>query len=200
MFKGLSDTVQIRSRHGCHPDTHLDSAFRYSSDTLQIWMPSWYSLRFRFQIKSRYVLDTDAIPILIQIQLSYIVQICTRYGCHPDTHSDLAFRYSSDMLQTRMPSWYSFKDNFQIQFRYAPDTDAILLLIQRKLSDTVQIRTRYGCHPDTHSDSTFLIQFRYAPDTDAILILIQIQLSDTVSDMHQIRMPSWDSFRFSFQI
>ena len=34
------DTVQIRSRHGCHSNTHSDSIFRYSSDTLQTRMPS----------------------------------------------------------------------------------------------------------------------------------------------------------------
>ena len=31
----LSDTVQIRSRHGRHSDTHSDSTFRYITDTLQ---------------------------------------------------------------------------------------------------------------------------------------------------------------------
>ena len=80
------------------------------------------------------------------------VHICSRYGCHPDTHSDSDSTYSTDTLQTRMPSWYSFKINFQIQFRYAPDTDAILILIQRQLSDTLQIWSWFGCHYVTHSN------------------------------------------------
>ena len=39
----------------------------------------------------------------------------------------------------------------KIQFRYAPDTDAILLLIQIQSPDTAQIRSRRGYHSDTHS-------------------------------------------------
>ena len=98
-----------------------------------------------------------------------------------------------------MPLWYSFIFKLLIQFRYTPDTNAILIIIQYNLQ----------------------IQFRYAPDTNAIMILIQIQLSDTVhirsryechsdtyldsafryrSDMLQIRIPFWHSFRFNFQI
>ena len=78
-----------------------------------------------------------------------------------------------------MPFWYSFRFQIQIQYRYAPDMDAILILIQIQLSNTVQIRSRHGCHSDTHSNSDFQIQYRYAPDTDAILLLIQIQSPDT---------------------
>ena len=106
-------------------------------------MPFWYSIRLSFQIQFRYAPDTDAFLILIQIQL---------------------LRYSSDTLQTRMPSCYSFKFKFQIQFRHAPNTDAILILIQTQLSDIVQIHSRYRFHSDTHSDSTF----RYNPDTSQI--------------------------------
>ena len=54
----------------------------------------------------------DAIMILIQIQLSDIVQIRSRDEWYSDTHSDSAFRYATDM-------------------------DAILILIQIQLSDTV---------------------------------------------------------------
>ena len=120
---------------------------------LQTRMPSWYSFRFNFQIQFRYAPDTDAILILIQIQLSDTVQIRSRHGFHSDTHSDSAFKNSSDMLQIRMPFWYSFRFNFQIQFRYAPDADAILILIQNQLPNTVQIHSRHGCHSDTHSFS-----------------------------------------------
>ena len=135
-------------------------------------MPFWYSFRFSFKIQSRYAPNTDAILILIQIQLSDTVQIPSRYGCHFDTHWDSAFRYSSDTIQRWMPFWNSFRFSFQIKLRYAPDTDAILILIQIQLSDTVQIRSRYGCHSDTYSDSAF----RY------ILHTLQIQ------------MPFWRSF------
>ena len=48
-----------------------------------------------------------------------------------------------------------------IQFRYAPDTDAILILVQIQPSDTVQIHFRHKCQSDTHSDSTL----RYSSDT-----------------------------------
>ena len=34
------DIIQIHSRHGSHFVAHSDSDFRYSSDTLRIWMPS----------------------------------------------------------------------------------------------------------------------------------------------------------------
>ena len=91
------DTVQIHSGRGSHSVAHSDSDFRYSSDTLQIRMPFWYSFRFNFQIQFRYAPNTDvililiqiqlsrytpdknAILILIQIQLSDTVQICSRY-------------------------------------------------------------------------------------------------------------------------
>ena len=91
-----------------------------------------------------------------------------------------------------MPFWYSFRFSFQIQFRYAPDTDVILILIQIQLSDTVQIRSRYGSHSVNHSDLfpgpemlqtrmsfcrlfrfQIQIQYKYTPDTEVIMLFIQ---------------------------
>ena len=51
-----------------------------------------------FLLTPRYSSDTDAILILIHIQLSDIVQIRSRHRCHSDTHSDSTVRYNSDML------------------------------------------------------------------------------------------------------
>ena len=99
------DTVQIFSRYGFHSDTHWDSSFRNSSNMLQIRKPFWCSFRYNFQIQFRYAPDTDAILILIQVQLLDTVQIRPRHGCYFDTHSDSTFKYSSDTLQTRMPFW-----------------------------------------------------------------------------------------------
>ena len=59
-------------------------------------------------IQYGYTPDAEVILLLIQIQISDIVPISSRYGCHPDTYSDF---------------------NYQIQFRYAPDTEAILHVI-----------------------------------------------------------------------
>ena len=39
----------------------------------------------------------------------------------------------------------------RLQYGYAPGTEAILSLIQIQSPDTVQIRSRYGHHSDTHS-------------------------------------------------
>ena len=80
-----------------------------------------------------------------------------------------------------------------MQISYAPDTEAILFLIQIQLttssSDTLQTQIpfwplhqkfdspqcgRHGSHSATHTDLKLQIQSRYALDTDAILILIQI--------------------------
>ena len=151
------DTVQIRSRRGCHSIAHSNSTFRYNTNTLQTRMPFCYSFRF---------------------QNSDTVRIRSRHGCHSDTHSDFKFRYSTDTLQTRMPFWYSFRFNFQIQYVYAPNTDAILILIQISSSDTIWICSRHGFHSDTHSD----FKFRYSTST------------------LQTRMPFWYSFRFQVQI
>ena len=86
----------------------------------------------------------------------------------------------------------------RIQFRYALDTDAILMLIQSQLSDTVQIRSRRGCHSDNSFRVNFQIQYRYAPDMDTILILIQIQLSDTdrIRSRHECHSDTHSDFKF----
>ena len=105
----LQDTVQIRSRHGCHSFIYSDFEFRYSTDTLQTRMPFCHLFKF---------------------QLSDTVQIHSRHGSHSVTHSDLLFRYSMDNPQTRRSFYYSFRIQSKIQFGYAPDTDAILSLIQ----------------------------------------------------------------------
>ena len=115
-----------------------------------VFQLTFYSLRFTFQIYSKYAPDTEAILILIQFLNSDKVRIRSRHGCHPDTYS-------------------IFK--VMIQFRYAPDTEAILLLIQIQLQDTVQIRSIHGCYSISHSDCKFKIQLKYVPDADTILIL-----------------------------
>ena len=122
--------------------------------------------------------------------------------------------YSSDTHQTRIPFYYSCRFNFQIQYRYAPDTDAILILIQildsRYNSNTLQARmpfcysfrfqvqicSRHGCHSVTHSD----FKFRYAPDTNVILILIRITTYRYSTDTLQTRMPFWYLFGVQIQI
>ena len=50
----------------------------------------------------------------------------------------------------------------------APDTEAILFLIQIHLSDTVQIRSKHGGRSVAYTDSVF----KYSSDTDTILMLI----------------------------
>ena len=102
----------------------------------------------------------------------------SRYGCHSVTYSRFSY--------------------IEKQFRYDLDTGVILLVIQyfhtsRNGSDTiqirmsfcylfkifihretVQIRSRYGCHSATHSRFSYIEKkFRYNPDTDVILLLIQ---------------------------
>ena len=82
-------------------------------------------------------------------------------------------RYSSDTLQTQLPFCHSFRFQFQdtvqihsrrgshsvthsdfkIQSRYAPDTEAIMSLIQFHPTDTVQIHSRHKSHSVTYSDS-----------------------------------------------
>ena len=120
------DTVQIRSRHGCHSDTHSDFKFKYSMDTLHTWKPFWCPFRY----------STDTLQTLRPLCYSF---------------RGLFFRYSSNTLQTRTPFWYSFRYNSQTQYRYAPDTDATLILSQNQLSDTLQIRSRHIRHSDAHS-------------------------------------------------
>ena len=114
-------------------------------------------------------------------KISDTVRIHSRYGSHFVTHSDLLFRYNSDTLQTRKSFYYSFRiqsqdtvqihsrpgshfvthsdSNYQIQIRYATETEAILF---------------------SHSDSAINFKFRYTPDTEVILLLRQISTSDTV--------------------
>ena len=94
---------------------------------------------FRVLTQFRYAPDADAILILIHTHL--LIQF--RYA--PETDAILI------LIQTHL----------LIQFKYASDTDVVLILIQIQPFDTVQIRSRYGCHSDTHSDSTF----RYSSDT-----------------------------------
>ena len=110
----LSDTVQIRSKYGCHPDTHSDSDFRYSSDTLQTRMPFWYSFKLQptdaVQIRSRRGRHSDT----HSNSSSDTMQIRSRHRCH----SDSTFKYSTDTLQTRMPFWYLIKASS----RYSIDT------------------------------------------------------------------------------
>ena len=55
-----------------------------------------------------------------------IVQIYSRHVSHSVTHSNSSFRYNTDTLQT----WKSFCYLFNIQYRYTPDTEVILSLIQ----------------------------------------------------------------------
>ena len=86
-----------------------------------------------------------------------------------------------------------------MQFRYAPDTDAILILSQNQLPDTVQIRSRHGRHSDIHLESTFQIQYKYTTDTDVILILIQTQLSDTIQTRSRHGHHS-DTYYFNLQL
>ena len=90
-------------------------------------------------------------------KISDTVWIHPRHGGHSTTHSDFSN---------------------PIQSRYAPDTAAILSLIQIQLStsssDTLQTRKSF-CHFFRSQ-----LQFRYTPDTEVILLLIQISTSDTV--------------------
>ena len=87
-------------------------------------------------------------------------------------------RYNTDTLQTRMPFWYSFRSQHS---RYSTDTLQTRMPLwysfRSQHSDTVQIRSRHGCHFVTHSNFNFKIHSRYAPDTAAILSLIQISIS-----------------------
>ncbi|CAI8600415.1 unnamed protein product [Vicia faba] len=91
--------VQVRSRHECHSDTHLDSAFRYAPDTDAILILIQTQHSDIIQIHSRHGCHLD----IYSDSTFDTVQIRFRYECHPDTHSDSTLRYSSDTLQTRMP-------------------------------------------------------------------------------------------------
>ena len=190
-----SDTDQISSKHRSHSTSHSDS-----------------TINFEF----RYTPGTEVILSLVQIPVT--VRIHSRHGSHSSAHTDLNFRYNPDTCQTRSPFCHSFKHlpspemlqtwmsfcrlfrfQIQIQYRYTPDTESILSLIQISYSDTVQIRSRHGSHSVTYSDLLFKYnldtpqtrlpfyhlfllfpQPRDAPDADAILSLIQISDSDTI--------------------
>ena len=65
-----------------------------------------------------------------RIQGQDTVRIHSRHESHSVTHTDLNPSYS---------------------FRYTPDTEVILLLIQFSTSDTIQIHSRHDSHSDIHS-------------------------------------------------
>ena len=145
------------------------------------------------------------IQILVQIHSRHIshsvtysdsssdtMRIRSRQGCHSDTHSYF---------------------NIKIQYRYAPDKDAIMILIQISTSDTVQICSRQGCHSDTHSDLNFKIKSIYTPNTEAILLFIQITVqirsrhdghsvahSNSSLDTLHTRLPFYHLFKSNFKI
>ena len=146
-------------RHGSHSTTHSD---------------------FNNPIQTRYAPDTAAILSLIQIQLQ--VQMRSKHGCHSDPlHQQFDSPQCSrheiflsliqipvtvpDTLQTRKSFCYSYRFQLQIQSRYAPDTVAILPLIQN-LFPAYNCST-YRCFSVTHSE------YRYTSDTAVILIFIQ---------------------------
>ena len=121
----ISDTVQIRSRHGCHSVTYPDSPqLRDAPDTDAIL----------FLIQLRDAPDTDAILLLIQIQHLDTAWIHSRYGCYSFDHSDLVPRYNTDTFQIRIPFWYSFfwlttQQTF-LDGIYKPISNKILWLLQ----------------------------------------------------------------------
>ena len=103
----------------CHSFRLRQSWYRLY--TLQIRKPFYFSFRFNYQFQ---------------------VQIHFRHGSHSVPYSDPS--YSLDILQTRKSFCYSYRSQLQVQSRYAPDTDAIMLLIQiqtsRYSTDTLQTR------------------------------------------------------------
>ena len=208
MCKVFSDTVQIRSRHGRHSDTHSEQL----SDIVQI--------------RSKHGRHSDA----HSEQLSDTVQIRPRHGYHSDTHSGLTFKIHFRYAPDTDAILIFTQNNFQIQFRYAPSTDAILLFIHsdsafRYIPDTPQTQLPF-CHSfkiypqhtvalytdvsmlPIHNTDTLQIrqsfwysfkdqiqlQLRYAPDTDAILILIQFQLTVQQSFLDGIYKPISNNF------
>ena len=71
----------------------------------------------------------------------------------------------SDTLQTRKSLCYSYKSQLQIQSRYAPDTVAILSLIQNLFPARSCSTHRFFSVTNS--------EYRYTPDTKVILIFIQ---------------------------
>ena len=146
--------------------------FRYSMDTPQTRRSFYYSFRSIF----RYSMDTPQ----TRRSLYYSFRISKS-------------RYSTDTLQTRKSFCHSFK--YQLQFKYTPDTEVILLFIRISTSDIVQIRSRHSIHVVTYSDffpSSEMLQtrisfcrlfrfhiqtqYKYTPDTEVILLFIQNQI------------------------
>ena len=77
-------------------------------------------------------------------------QIRSKHGSHSVTHSypSYSFKYTPDTEVILLLIQISTP---RYSFRYALDTVAILSLIQ--ILVTVKIHSRHGCHSDTHSDS-----------------------------------------------
>ena len=78
-----------------------------------------------------------------RIQGQDTIQIRSRHGSYSVTYSDLLFRIQSQdtfQIHSRHGSQSIIHSEFKvkIQFRSAPDTDAILILIQFQLTDAVQ--------------------------------------------------------------
>ena len=53
---------QIHSRHGSHSATHTDLNFRYSPDTLQMWLPFCHSFRVYPQHTDAPYIDISLLP------------------------------------------------------------------------------------------------------------------------------------------
>ena len=131
------------SRHGSHSISHSDSTIN---------------------LKFRYTPDMEVILSLVQIPIT--VRIHSRHGSHSATHTDLNFRYSPDMLQTRLPFCHSFR--VYPQHTVAPYTD--IPLSSRYNTDTLQ-------------------------DMEVILLFIQISYFRYSMDTPQTRRSFYYSFR-----
>ena len=123
---------------------------------------------FRIQIQYRYTPNTKVILLLIRISISDTVQIRTRHGCHSVIH--WKFIPFPEILLTRMFFCRPFR--IQIQYRYTPDTEVILIFIQESNTVTTRIRPRHGHHSFAHRNP----------------------ISRYDSDTFQIRIPIWCSF------
>ena len=136
-----SDTVQIRSKHGCHSGPYTRSLILPRgvatevilsliqipvtvSDTLQTRKSFCYSYRSQLQIQSIYAPDTVAILSLIQ-NLS-LAHSCSIYRCFSVTHSE---------------------------YKYTPDTKVIMMFIRRSNTVAAWIRSRHRRHSFAHTDS-----------------------------------------------
>ena len=136
-----------------------------------------YQIQFRYTPDTEVILSLIQIPVQIHsrhgsysVTHSDTVRIRSRHGCHSVTYSDFPQLRDAldtvvilsliqisdsdtipDALQTRKSFFYSFNIQTQLQLGYAPDTDAIPLLIQTQSPDIVRICSRHGYHSDTHS-------------------------------------------------